>query len=323
MIVSYIKINIKINIFIHDKMSVLNKQLEHLSIKSWADEYDSDMDDEWKPDIISYNNLTKKEEIDNEKKTVKSPLKFSDKICERKCNIDYTKFDIVENSGYSCLMPWYVNQVNAFLKDVYIKKNIGNVNVDKVQKIIDTGANIGVDSINLMMNFPKSKLIAYEIDNHTYNVLCNNFVSYSNVTRITKHQELINSKSKVQAYNQDFMKCLDCVYNSDIVFIDAPWGGKIYKDKTNISVYLQPEDEYYKIHRYDESKNIINVTKTLLNKKYNIKSVILKVPYNYEFSKFNDELNKYDKNVRIHSKNVYKGNTEYIAFVLILVYISN
>ena len=61
MIVSYIKINIKINIFIHDKMSVLNKQLEHLSIKSWADEYDSDMDDEWKPDIISYNNLTKDE----------------------------------------------------------------------------------------------------------------------------------------------------------------------------------------------------------------------------------------------------------------------
>ena len=27
--------------------------------------------------------------------------------------------DIVENSRYSCLMPWYISQVNSFLNDIY------------------------------------------------------------------------------------------------------------------------------------------------------------------------------------------------------------
>ena len=48
-------------------------------IKSWADEYDSDMEDEWKSNISS--SLNNSNSIDKYEKDI---LKFSDKICERK-----------------------------------------------------------------------------------------------------------------------------------------------------------------------------------------------------------------------------------------------
>ena len=281
-------------------------------IKSWADEYDSDMEDEWKSNISS--SLNNSNSIDKYEKDI---LKFSDKICERKCSINYKLFSIVENSRYSCLMPWYVSQVNSFLKDMYIKPNIS------VNKIIDTGANIGVDTINFLINFPSSKLIAFEIENKTYNSLCNNLLEYKSVTRVNSKEELIKHNSKVQAYNKDFLLNFELIYNSDIVFIDAPWGGSIYKDKKNVSIYLQSEDDYYNINYYDSSKNIITVTKKILNKKYNVKSVMLKVPYNYEFDNFEKELNLFNSNIIIKYKKIYKGNTNYIAFVLIVVYIKN
>ena len=281
-------------------------------IKSWADEYDSDMEDEWKSNISS--SLNNSNSIDKYEKDI---LKFSDKICERKCSINYKLFSIVENSRYSCLMPWYVSQVNSFLKDMYIKSNIS------VNKIIDTGANIGVDTINFLINFPSSKLIAFEIENKTYNSLCNNLLEYKSVTRVNSKEELIKHNSKVQAYNKDFLLNFELIYNSDIVFIDAPWGGSIYKYKKNVSIYLQSEDDYYNINYYDSSKNIITVTKKILNKKYNVKSVMLKVPYNYEFDNFEKELNLFNSNIIIKYKKIYKGNTNYIAFVLIVVYIKN
>ena len=284
-------------------------------IKSWADEYDSDMDDEWKPNSQSLNNSNSI--YDRSIYDKDTFYKFSDKICERKCTINYKLFSIVENSRYSCLMPWYVSQVNFFLKDIYIKPNIS------VNKIVDSGANIGVDSINFLINFPRSQLIAFEIENKTYNALCNNLLEYKTVTKVNSKEELILHNSKVQAYNKDFLLNFDLIYNSDIVFIDAPWGGSIYKDKKNISIYLHPENDYYNINDYDSSKNIITITKKILNKKYNVKSVMLKVPYNYEFDNFEKELNEFNSNIVIKYKKIYKGNTTYIAFVLIAVYIKN
>jgi hypothetical protein len=138
-----------------------------------------------------------------------------------------------------------------------------------------------------------------------------------------RSEELIKHNSKVQAYNKDFLLNFELIYNSDIVFIDAPWGGSIYKDKKNVSIYLQPENDYYNINDYDSSKNIITITKKILNKKYNVKSVMLKVPYNYEFDNFEKELNLFNSNIIIKYKKIYKGNTNYIAFVLIIVYIKN
>lgn len=280
-------------------------------IKSWADEYDSDMEEEWNPNINSSPNNSNS--IQQNKNDIF--YNFSNKICERKCSINYKLFSTVENSRYSCLMPWYVNQVNSFLKEMYIKPNI------TVNKIIDCGANIGVDSINFLINFPRSQLIAFEIENKTYKALCKNLLEYNSVTKINSNDELTNSNNKVQAYNRDFLLNFDFIYNSDIVFIDAPWGGSIYKDKKNISIYLQSENDYYNINNYDSSKNIIIITKNIFNNKYNVKSVMLKVPYNYEFDNFEKELTNFNSNIVIKYKKIYKGNTNYIAFVLIVVYI--
>lgn len=278
-------------------------------IKSWADEYDSDMDE--------YFNESNNKQIIANNVEIEQSQKFSDKICERKCSIDYTKFNIVDNSRYSSLMPWYVSQVNTFLTNIYTSKTFQH---KKVKKIIDVGANIGVDSINFLLNFPTAQLIMFEIDTNTYNILCRNLLEYSSVTHLKNKDQLINTNNKIQAYNKDFLSCYDSIYNADIVFIDAPWGGSIYKDKMNVSIYLQPEDDYYNIHNYDSSKNIIIITKKILEKKYKVRTVLLKVPYNYEFDNFERELKKFNNSLSIRYKKIYKGNTNYVAFVLICVF---
>ena len=295
-------------------------------IKSWADEYDSDMESEYNSESLyktSIVNTNSSQPRVSPEKNSEVFYKFSDRICEKKCTIDYKLFTTVKNSRYSCLMPWYVNQVNSFLYDIYKKGNF------KINKIVDTGANIGVDSINFLLNFPNSKLITFEIEPKTYKALCMNLLEFKYITKIKSIDELTNVNNKIQAYNEDFLNNLylpaqdSIVYNSDIVFIDAPWGGTIYKDKKNVSLYLHAEDDYYNLHNCDISKNIITVTKKLLNYKYNIKSVLLKVPYNYEFENFENELTKFNSNVTIKYKKIYKGNTSYVAFVLIVVYIKN
>ena len=272
-------------------------------IKCWADEYDSDMEEEWNNKINNENNT---------KENIETFYKFSNRICEKKCSINFNLFTTVENSEYSCLMPWYITQVNKCLNEMYNSKN--NF------KIIDAGANIGVDCINFLYNFPKSQLIAFEIENKTYKALCKNLLQFSYITKVNSLDELTNNCNKIQAYNVDFLSNLELIKNADIVFIDAPWGGKIYKDKNNISIYLQSENDYYKINKSNESKNIISITKKIL-KEYNVKSVILKVPYNYEFSKLENELFNLNKNINIIYKNIYKGNSNYIAFVLVFIFI--
>ena len=282
-------------------------------IGSWADEYDSDMESEWnlknetKNDEKYFENISSHDTL----KTRNIFYKFPTKISSYKCSIDYSMFHIVDNSEYSCLMPWYVHQVNKSFSDIYKSNNF------KVEKIVDASANIGIDSINLLQNFPKSKLLTFEIDIHTYSALCKNLISFNNLTNVNNIEQLTNSQSQVQSYNGNFLDYLEHTHDSDIVFIDAPWGGKNYKNKKDVSIFLQPESEYSKI-KFNSSNNIINITKSLL-KSYNVKSVILKVPYNYEFYNFKNTLNKFNKNLKIIYKNVYKGNSNYISFVLIFV----
>jgi hypothetical protein len=284
-------------------------------ILSWADEYDSDMEAEWNIN----NNKNDKNKINNTININSEQFKFSDRICEKKCSINYKLFTVVENSKYSCLMPWYINQVNSFLTDIYKKGIFKN----KIHKIVDTGSNIGVDCINFILNFPDLHFILFEIEEKTYKALCKNLLEFKHLTNLKSIDQLTDTNNKIQAYNKDFLNNIDMVINSDIVFIDAPWGGSIYKDKKNVSIYLQSEDDYYNINNYDSSKNIIIVTKKILKTRYNVKSVLLKVPYNYEFDNFENELKKFNSNVVIKYRKIYKGNTNYIAFVLICVYIKN
>jgi hypothetical protein len=305
-------------------------------IGSWADEYDSDMESEWNLNNETnetnnktnneIKNIIEKDDKNDEKyfenifkniscqtlKTRNIFYKFPSKISGYKCSIDYNLFYIVDNSEYSCLMPWYVNQVNKSFSDIY------KFNDFKVEKIVDAGANIGVDSINLLQNFPKSKLITFEIDIQTYSALCKNLISFNILTNINNIEQLTNTKSQVQSYNGNFLEHLEHTYNSDIVFIDAPWGGKNYKNKKDVSIFLQPESEYSKL-QFNNSNNIIHITKLLLQS-YNVKSVILKVPYNYEFYKFKNTLNTFNKNIKIIYKNIYKGNSNHVSFVLIFVF---
>ena len=146
--------------------------------------------------------------------------------------------------------------------------------------ITDCTANIGTDAINLAHVF---KFVnAVEISELNYLALENNINTF-------------NLKNKMKCYHNDINNIIDNL-QQDVIYIDAPWGGPNYKNKTKIDLYLGD----------------IDIVDFYLMKK-NIKSVfIFKVPCNYNFDKF------YSKTKKDIYKYSYKKN-DIIKYFYILI----
>lgn len=84
----------------------------------------------------------------------------------------------------------------------------------------------------------------------------------------------------VNYYNDDSVKLLIDADNivQDIIFFDPPWGGKNYKTHVNLKLFFGYKNE-----------SIENICKSLLNRPRN-KMIVLKLPNNYDFDYFVDEL---------------------------------
>jgi hypothetical protein len=162
-----------------------------------------------------------------------------------KTNIDFRKFRLTEESIYSSLLPKHVKQVEKIFQDWF--KDI-NVN-----KIIDATAHIGIDSVHFRNIFPNSEIYSYEINPYTFKFLKKNVKDFN-----------------IEIFNNNF---LDANINKvSFIYIDAPWGGKNYKDN-NIDTF----------ELYLGNKNIKDIAKSLLISR-KTKIIILKVPFNYKFS---------------------------------------
>ena len=255
------------------------------------------------------------DDMEGEYTTIIYERKFPKRITRYNTFINYDLFNITSISEENSLMPWHVKQVYTHFKTIY-------KNTDCIKKIVDATAHIGVDSINFLHNFRDANLISFEKDKKTYDVLCSNLLNFSYLTKTYSIDKLTDPNNKTQSYNLDFVENLDYIKNSDIVFIDAPWGGKDYRIKTKVSLYLHSNTENKcpdGKNKHIESYNIIEIVKKILTSNYGVYSIILKVPFNYEFSNFEKQIHNCEPNTKIYYKNVYRGNSNIISFVLIFI----
>ena len=149
-----------------------------------------------------------------------------------------------------------------WISDIIIKF-LTSENVDySSENIIDGTAGIGGNTINFSKYF--KFVYAIEINNVHFNVLNNNL-------------EALAIKN-VATYMDNFLNILNEVNNSNIYFLDPPWGGKSYKNYKYFNLKIGKLPIY----------NIINI---LYDQK--IKYVILKAPVNLNLSSIYENI-KYE-----------------------------
>jgi 16S rRNA G966 N2-methylase RsmD len=158
-----------------------------------------------------------------------------------------------------------------WISDIIIKF-LTSENIDySSENIIDGTAGIGGNTINFCKYF--KFVYAIEINNVHFNVLNNNLdaLSIKNVT----------------SYMDNFLNILDITNNSNIYFLDPPWGGKSYKNYKYFNLKIGKLPIY----------NIINI---LYDKK--IKYVILKAPVNLNLSSIYENIKYENMNIFSNKK---------------------
>lgn len=162
--------------------------------------------------------------------------------------IDYNKLQMSLNSSYSITKPKDAKQIEGF-----INKYIGGKNLT----ILDGTANVGGDVINFGLNPNVEKVVAIEINADTFSKLENNIRVYG----LEKKIKAIHGNSL-----DIIEKCADGDHY-DILFLDAPWGGKSYKKQKFLNLEMS-------------GKKLVDVVK-MAQKCQNIDNIILKIPFNF------------------------------------------
>ena len=168
-------------------------------------------------------------------------------------NRSYGLYSIVDASQYSVLKPWEKKSVKAALQEWFSPA--------RVRRIVDATAHIGVDTIHFSELFPNALIDAFEIVPETYAALV------KNIARFRKTQQ-------IRPRNEDIVQW-EPTYVVDFLYVDPPWGGKSYKDKELLDLYLQREG-----NAANEAKNVNTLIEKWLGSG-KIRSVVLKAPFNF------------------------------------------
>ena len=171
------------------------------------------------------------------------------------------KIQLSIDSCYSITLP---EDTIKIIK--YIKKDF-----PLVEYIIDGTSNVGSTSIIMSMYF--KFLYAFEINEITYNKLKNNVKLYNLKNIYVINYDIVQFMNDIEKLN-----VIKYNINNFCLFLDPPWEGVFYK------AYSQMDLKLGDIDILDFIKNI------------NIKYLVIKVPFNYNFSK----LFNYFNNVIIH-----------------------
>ncbi len=134
--------------------------------------------------------------------------------------------------------------------------------------ITDATANVGGNCINFAESF--KYVNAVEIDDTNFSVLKKNITVFG-------------LESKVKFLKGNYLTVFDKL-KQDVIFIDAPWGGRSYKDVEILDIGLV-NSEGVKIY-------IGNIVYRLMKERH-VKLVVLKVPYNFSFKKFESMMKDY------------------------------
>lgn len=154
--------------------------------------------------------------------------------------------------------------------------------------ITDATANNGGNTIAFAKLFKKVQSV--EINKDEYDILLNNI----NVYKLTN----------VETFNNDYTKIM-LKLKQDVIFMDPPWGGPDYKKKKFLKLKLGKH--------YIES---------LINKLKNSSTlIVLKVPFNYDFS-YLFKYSKYTNKFHIYKFKKYviivlinKSNSDLIQYI--------
>jgi hypothetical protein len=183
-------------------------------------------------------------------------------------SLNYRDIVIVEESKFSSLRPDHMSSVRSFYTD--------NISFSKSQpfNIIDGTSNVGVDSMFLasIFNSENVSIVSVEINVDTYKVLEKNLANISNIIYDTPYI------GKIKAVNMDIVKYIietSDLQNTDILYLDPPWGGHSYIGNSSIELSLG---------KMSLSKL---VAISILKK---IKNIVCKVPKNINVAKFIDDV---------------------------------
>jgi hypothetical protein len=167
-------------------------------------------------------------------------------IFPRKAGVDYTKLKMTPEGEYSI--------TKRKDGDVLIKHMKTVIKGMKQKTIADLTGNVGGDTILFALNFKQVK--SFEMNRENFEALENN----------VKVFDLKN----VELKEGDSTKLYDG--NTDVVYIDAPWGGPEYKEKKELDLFLGSE----RVDLYIQK---------LMNSEQHPMFVFMKVPSNYNFSR--------------------------------------
>jgi predicted RNA methylase len=170
----------------------------------------------------------------------------------RKEGLEYSRLRTTVEGSYSITRRRDAERILIILRNLF--KNMSSMT------ITDATACIGGDTLNFASNFLHVHSI--EINPENFEVLTNNVEVYG-FLNITMHHG-----DSVKLFN----------WNTNILYIDPPWGGKDYKKHKQLDLFLS-------------GKRLDCWLEEILSRKNRPEFVILKLPANYNFTRLNFLIN--------------------------------
>ena len=169
-----------------------------------------------------------------------------------KKNIDYSKLIITEEGEYSMTRRADGRRL--------LDKMTSVIGSTKNKEITDLTGNVGGDTILFALHF--GHVDSIELDKENYEALKNNVETFK-LNNVTLHQ---GDSTKLFRWK------------TDVLYLDPPWGGPNYKEKKSMDLHLGK-------YRVDEFLELI------LIQDWRPEYIFLKLPRNYNFSRFDQLLN--------------------------------
>ena len=158
-----------------------------------------------------------------------------------------------------------------------------NEKVVFLKRIIDGTAGGGGNIFSFVEYF--EKVVAIEKAKETYEILKHNVATINKTNRVyVRHEDLLDIAECKSTRNRDFFK------KTDILFMDPPWGGPEYYKEEKISLFLS-------------NQSLSEVCEKIGPK---VAMVVLKVPFNFDITSFQNEITVPFKIFDIIRRNVVK-----------------
>jgi len=164
-------------------------------------------------------------------------------IFPEKKGVEYSNLILTPEGEYSITKRKDGQKILKYILDITGTPNL---------ELTDLTGNVGGDTILFALNFDRVDSI--ELSKENFDALKHNVREYK--------------LKNVSLYNGDSTKIFR--WQTDILYVDAPWGGPDYKEKKNLDLFLGSE-------RLDTFLEII------MNQEWAPTYVFLKLPRNYNF----------------------------------------